>query len=123
MIQKLTEQQRAAIAWRLKFSPRDMAVGVLEAAVLYNTTVERIYQCTSPAKIKAGKVTLQLPPPAQVNGRRKLWRLGDLLASVRVKAPATSADPDPSAPSAADKPPVKKTANKKSKTMGRPRAS
>ena len=119
MIQKLTEQQRAAIAWRLKSSPEDMAVGVLEAAVLYNTTVERIYQCTSPAKIAAGKVTLQLPPLAKVNGRRKLWRLGDLLASVRAKTLATSVDTDYQVPDAADKPPAKK----KAKTMGRPRAS
>lgn len=35
----------------------------------------------------------------------------------------TESDPDPSAPSAADKPPAKKTAKKKSNPMGRPRAS
>lgn len=119
MIQKLTEQQRAAIAKRLKASPDDVAVGVLEVAVLYNTSVERIYQCTSPAKIAAGKVTLQLPPLLQINGRRKLWRLGDLLASARAKTLATSADTDDQAPVAADKP----SAKKKVKTMGRPRAS
>ena len=121
MIQKLTESQRAAIAKRLKDSPEDVAAGVLEAAVLYNTSVDRIYQCTSAAKLKAGQVTLKLPPLLLVNGRRKLWRLGDLLAAIRESAPASSASANTNHPArvATDE----SSAKKKGKTMGRPRGS
>lgn len=84
MKNKLTDQDRLAIAKRLKASSDDSAVGVAEVAVLYNTTVARIYQCTSPAKVAAGKVTLCLPRALpNVNGRRKVWRLGDLLEKIR----------------------------------------
>jgi len=84
MNNKLNDQQRVCIANRLKASLEDSLVGVEEVAVLYNTTVQRIYQCTSPAKIAARRVTLKLPPPlSSINGRRKLWRLGDLLENIR----------------------------------------
>ena len=107
------------IAKRLKASPDDVAVGVLEVAVLYNTSVERVYQCTSPAKIREGKVTLSLPPLLLANGRRKLWRLGDLLEGLRAKGYAASGDKEPQAEAKASS----SSGTAKAARLGRPRAS
>ncbi|OYU44296.1 MAG: hypothetical protein CFE44_13725 [Burkholderiales bacterium PBB4] len=78
-MEALTDERRAAIARKLTHLNRNAAVGPLEAAVVLNTTVGRIYQATSAKRIAKGKMNLKLPPRIDLNGSRLAWRLGDIL--------------------------------------------
>lgn len=117
---RLTDLQRLAIARRLRVSSEDAVVGVREAAVLYNTSVERIHQATAPTKVLAGKVTLKLPPSLPgLNGRQKVWRLGDLLEAIRAASAAAKAVGPATANSASEG----RGASAPASRMGRPRAA
>ena len=107
-MEPLTDEKRAAIARRLAHLNRNAAVGPVEAAVVLNTTVGRIYQATSAKRIAKGEMNLKLPPRINLNGSRLTWRFGDILDLV---AGSPSALPVAKAAKVA-KPP---------KRMGRPR--
>jgi len=84
---ELDQSKRTELAKRLSASGDDFVVGVLEVAVLLNTTPGYIYQAISPARLSRGGISLHLPPTLNIGGRKKLWRLGDIFALLRSAAP------------------------------------
>ncbi len=115
-MKKLTQLERTEIARRLSVLDRDAILGVEELAVLFNTTVARIYQASSPLRQSQCGMTLQLPEKVLINGRRACWLHGqvrDAIAQLAArpaptKAPpqeqATQSGPGPEATESAPKP-------------------
>ena len=78
MTRKLTNSERIRIARLLAVLDRNAVIGVREIAVLANTTLNFVYQASSPSRVAKGDISLKLPPRVKSIGRRAGWLHGDI---------------------------------------------